>query len=81
MFIHNLDPVIFDFGFLAIRWYSLAYLAGITFGWWYGRKIILLFRSVLPKKNTISPFKKQKTKTIFEAPHAKTEDKRHRKIL
>ena len=42
MFIHNLDPVIFDFGFLAIRWYSLAYLAGITFGWWYGRKIILL---------------------------------------
>ena len=42
MFIHNLDPVIFDFGFLAIRWYSLAYLVGIIFGWWYGRKIILL---------------------------------------
>ena len=42
MFIHNLDPLIFDFGFLAIRWYSLAYLVGIIFGWWYGRKIILL---------------------------------------
>ena len=27
------------------------------------------------------PSKKQKQKTIFEAPHAKTEDKRHRKIL
>ena len=45
------------------------------------RKIILLFRSVLPKRILSLPSKKQKTKTIFEAPHAKTEDKRHRKIL
>ena len=42
MFIHNLNPIIFDFGFLSLRWYSLAYLAGIIFGWWYGKKIILL---------------------------------------
>ena len=40
MFIHNLDPIIFDLGFMAIRWYSLAYIFGIIIGWWYGKKII-----------------------------------------
>ena len=40
MFTHNLDPVLIDFGFIAIRWYSLAYIFGILFGWWYGRKLI-----------------------------------------
>ena len=39
MFIHNLDPFIFDFGFFAIRWYSLAYILGILIGWWYGKNI------------------------------------------
>ena len=41
MYIHNLNPIIFDFGILSLRWYSLAYLIGIIFGWWYGKKIIL----------------------------------------
>ena len=40
MFTHNLDPVLFSFGFLSIRWYSLAYIFGIILGWWFGRKII-----------------------------------------
>jgi phosphatidylglycerol---prolipoprotein diacylglyceryl transferase len=40
MFTHNLDPVLFDFGFIAIRWYSLAYIAGILIGWKLGKKII-----------------------------------------
>ena len=40
MYIHNLDPVLFDFGFIAIRWYSLAYIFGIILGWWLGKKII-----------------------------------------
>ena len=47
MFIHNLDPFIFDFGFFAVRWYSLAYILGIFIGWWYGKKII----SNLPEKS------------------------------
>ncbi len=42
MFIHNLNPIIFEFGYLSLRWYSLAYLVGIIFGWWYGKKIILI---------------------------------------
>ena len=41
MFTHNLDPILFDFGFIAIRWYSIAYIAGILFGWWLGKKIII----------------------------------------
>ena len=41
MYTHNLDPILFDFGFLIIRWYSLAYILGILIGWWLGKKIIL----------------------------------------
>ena len=41
MYIHNLDPILFQLGFLSIRWYSLAYIFGIIIGWWLGRKIIL----------------------------------------
>ena len=41
MFTHNLDPILFDFGLIAIRWYSLAYVAGILIGWWLGKKIII----------------------------------------
>jgi phosphatidylglycerol:prolipoprotein diacylglycerol transferase len=41
MFTHNLDPVLFDLGFMAIRWYSLAYIVGILIGWWLGKKIII----------------------------------------
>ena len=41
MFTHNLDPVLFNFGFMSIRWYSLAYIAGILIGWWLGKKLIV----------------------------------------
>ena len=41
MYTHNLDPVLLDFGFLVIRWYSLAYIFGILIGWWLGKKIIV----------------------------------------
>ena len=40
MYTHNLDPVLIDFGFILIRWYSLAYIFGIILGWWWGKKII-----------------------------------------
>ena len=41
MYTHNLDPILFDFGFMAIRWYSLAYIFGVLLGWWLGKRIIL----------------------------------------
>ncbi|CAA9526150.1 MAG: Prolipoprotein diacylglyceryl transferase, partial [uncultured Sphingosinicella sp.] len=31
----GLHPVALDLGFFQLRWYSLAYLAGIVLGWWY----------------------------------------------
>ena len=40
MYVHNLDPILFNLGFIAIRWYSLAYIFGILLGWWLGIKII-----------------------------------------
>ena len=40
MYTHNLDPILFSFGFLSIRWYSLSYVFGIFIGWWLGKKII-----------------------------------------
>ena len=40
MYTHNLDPVLINFGFIIIRWYSLAYIFGIVIGWWLGKKII-----------------------------------------
>lgn len=36
----GLHPVAVDLGFFQIRWYSLAYLAGIIIGWWYLLKLI-----------------------------------------
>ena len=40
MYTHDLQPVLFSFGFLEIRWYSLAYIFGILIGWWLGKQII-----------------------------------------
>ena len=34
----NIDPVAIHLGPIGIRWYSLAYIAGILLGWWYVAK-------------------------------------------
>ena len=36
----GLDPVIFHIGGFALRWYSIAYLAGIVVGWWYLTRLV-----------------------------------------
>ena len=36
----GLDPIALDLGFFELRWYSLAYLAGIFLGYWYLLKLI-----------------------------------------
>lgn len=36
----NIDPVLISIGPLAIRWYALAYIFGIVFGWIYARATI-----------------------------------------
>ena len=40
MIVHNFDPVLINFGFLSIRWYSLAYIFGILLGVYWGKYLI-----------------------------------------
>jgi phosphatidylglycerol:prolipoprotein diacylglycerol transferase len=47
MFINNFDPVAFQIFSLDIRWYSLAYIAGISLGWLYCKKKLIKDNSVL----------------------------------
>ena len=41
MFINNFDPVATQFFSFEIRWYSLAYIIGILFGWILSKKIFI----------------------------------------
>ena len=41
MFINNFDPVAFQIMSFGIRWYSLAYIAGIILGWLLCKKILI----------------------------------------
>jgi phosphatidylglycerol:prolipoprotein diacylglycerol transferase len=41
MFINNFDPVAFQIISFEIRWYSLAYIAGIIIGWLLCKKILI----------------------------------------
>jgi phosphatidylglycerol:prolipoprotein diacylglycerol transferase len=36
----SIDPVIVELGPFALRWYALAYVAGILLGWWYMRALV-----------------------------------------
>ena len=42
MFINNFDPVAIQIFTLEIRWYSLAYIIGILFGWILSKKVFIL---------------------------------------
>ena len=47
MFTNNFDPVAFQIFSLEIRWYSLAYIVGISLGWLYCKKILIKNRYIL----------------------------------
>ena len=55
MIVHNFDPILVDFGFLQIRWYSISYIFGIILGWVYAINIIkkmeVKYNFVFVKKN------------------------------
>lgn len=36
----TIDPIAIAVGPFAIRWYALAYVAGIVGGWWYARRLV-----------------------------------------
>ena len=41
MFVHNLDPVAFEILGLKIYWYSLSYLFGFIFSYFYSKYLII----------------------------------------
>ena len=47
MFINNFDPVAFQIFSFEIRWYSLAYISGIIFGWLYCKKKLIKDKKLL----------------------------------
>ena len=36
----HLDPTIFSIGWFSLKWYSIAYIAGILVGWWYMLRLL-----------------------------------------
>ncbi|MGI6851968.1 prolipoprotein diacylglyceryl transferase [Mesorhizobium sp. 1B3] len=36
----NIDPIIIQIGPFAVHWYGLAYIVGILFAWWYGKRLV-----------------------------------------
>jgi len=53
MFINNFDPVAFQVFSIEIRWYSLAYIAGIIIGWIYCKKFLI---KDIDKKNQFDDY-------------------------
>ena len=41
MFINNFDPVAFEIFSLEIRWYSLSYIFGLVFGWYFAKNKLI----------------------------------------
>ena len=35
-----IDPVLIEIGPFQLRWYALAYIAGIFLGWWYAKRLV-----------------------------------------
>ena len=47
MFINNFDPIAFEILSFEVRWYSLAYIAGIILGWMYCKKKLIKDKYIL----------------------------------
>lgn len=47
----NIDPIMFEIGPVAIRWYGLAYVAGILLGWRYMLRVVLQPPAKLSEKD------------------------------
>lgn len=40
----NIDPVAISIGPLSVKWYGLAYMAGLLIGWWYVKRLVTTSR-------------------------------------
>ena len=62
MILHDFDPLLIDFGFIQIRWYSISYILGIVLGWMYAKKII---KNITIKHNFLAIKQKEFDDLIF----------------
>jgi len=51
----DIEPVWFSIGPLDIRWYALAYVAGIVFGWWYASRLARINAVWRPGEPPVTP--------------------------
>jgi phosphatidylglycerol:prolipoprotein diacylglycerol transferase len=51
----NIDPVLLSIGPFELRWYGLAYVAGLIFAAWYMRRLVTMSRLWAGQKPTMTP--------------------------
>jgi phosphatidylglycerol---prolipoprotein diacylglyceryl transferase len=51
----NIDPVAFSIGPFAVRWYALAYIAGLLFAIWYAKRLVATTALWGDRKPTATP--------------------------
>ena len=51
----NFDPVWFSIGPVPVRWYALAYVAGILLGWWYATRLARTQSIWAPGRSPVTP--------------------------
>ncbi len=51
----NIDPVAFSIGPFAVRWYALAYIAGLLFAIWYAKRLVGTPELWAERKPTLTP--------------------------
>lgn len=49
------DPVLINIGPLPIRWYALAYVAGLGLGWWYAARLVKSVAAWSPNRPPLTP--------------------------
>jgi phosphatidylglycerol:prolipoprotein diacylglycerol transferase len=50
-----IDPVMIEIGPFAVRWYALAYIAGIFVGWWYAKRLVANRQLWMPAEPPLKP--------------------------
>lgn len=51
----NIDPIAFSIGPFAVRWYALAYIAGLVFAIWYAKRLVATPALWADRKPTATP--------------------------
>jgi phosphatidylglycerol:prolipoprotein diacylglycerol transferase len=51
----NMDPIAFSIGPFAVRWYALAYIAGLVFAIWYAKRLVANRPLWVDRTPTITP--------------------------